>query len=1507
MKKAFEYLIIILLLASCSSDKKSVFDEMPPLYSDPQEVAVNMDGGYILNPVTRDSIQPLINSLGDTILTGVPIPVKGKIIHPDSVGQALIIPADKPQTVPLRSNVYNIPKDLSIIPVDKDKLRTFTLRVDTLSHVLVHSSGDTIPTGIPVQVKGKIVPCAQPRPIKALLPDMNDNASRNIKYLGKDQGLNSNYISKIFEDSHGNLWFGTIGGGVCRYNGNSFMHFTEEEGLSKNVVRSIHEDLHGNLWFGTDGGGISMYDGETFTHYTEKEGLINNTVYAIAEDSNGNLWFGTRGGVSKFNGSTFTHFTEEEGLSWNTVRSIIVDKHGNLWFGTEHGGISVYNGETFTYFTENEGLISNTIYSIAEDSNGNLWFATGRGINMYDGQVIRDFSIITESEKLNYNTVISTMEDSNGNLWFGSYGGGVSMYNGETYTHFTENEGLSNNYVTSILEDSNGNLWFGTNGGGVNLYNVNSFTPYADIEDLSNNTGTSILEDSQGNLWFGTDDNGVFIHDGKTYKHITEKEGLRFNGVYTIMEDSHNNIWFSYRWGRGVCMFDGKTFTQFTGVGLYNNHVLSILEDDHRNLWFTKTGHGITKYDGEIFTDFTEKEGLSQNTITSVIQDSKGNLWLGTYERGVSKYDGNYITHYTEKEGLVNNFVLSVFEDSHGNIWIGTEGGLSIYNGETFTQYTEKEGLSNSAVQSILEDNNNNIWIGTKHGLNYFSYKRDNVFSSTASLSRSVRGEVSEKVPYNYPIIYTYNTADGLSGIEFYQHSAALDKKNRIWWGSNKGFTVLDMNEFQAPVEPPAIQLNQIDINEYVVDYHHLKDNNEMGLKFNGVAKFNNYPLNLELPFKRNHLTFHFSAIDWAAPDKIRYSFKMEGLNDNWSQLTEEHKADYRNMPHGTYTFLVRAVGKAQKWSAPFEYTFSISPPWWRTWWAIVFACVFATSLLIMIIRFRERNLKQRAVLLEQKVDQKTREVLEQRMEVDELKSRFFTNISHEFRTPLTLIMGPLRDLEKQKGDSLSISRKTVSTLGRNARRLLLLINQLLDISKMEKKAMKLNLEIGDLSQKLQILVSSFQSLAESQNIEYIIDIASCPVKACYDADKVEKVVINLLSNAFKFTPNDGKVVLQLSYRIDEVHKDQYNAVLEVTDNGRGIEKQDLEKIFDRFYQVVDKENSDKQGTGIGLALTNELIHLMHGEIDVESIPGERTTFSVTFPVTKDCFSDEEANFTRDEDEIDEEDDPIIEEESEIMKSDDPIPKGELILVVEDNAELRGYISDLFKPDYQVLEAENGKAGFESAIEHIPDLVITDLMMPEMGGMELCKNLKDHPVSNHIPVIMLTAKADKESKMEGLEAAADDYFIKPFDSEELIVRAKNLMRVRSDLRKSFEQKFIMDNSGGEPNSPQFLLLRKFTKVFISHMDDPDFSVEDLADEFNMSRSQLFRKIKAVFGTSPTELMRLARFKRAASLLRSGNLNVTQVMYQVGMQSPSYFAKTFKKYYGVNPGEYQNRT
>ncbi len=974
-----------MLLAACDGNIES--NKSPgPLYPQPKTVELNTDGGYILNTVTGDSIKPISTKSGDTLITGVPIPFQGIVIHPDSVPKPKVVKLLEPDSsIWAHQNVHIIPNDLTVITVNKDSLTTILLeeisKGDT-SHYKLNNSGDTIPTGIPIPTIGKTVAINLPQAQKALPPGQMDAAITNLQYLDVDQGTQSSYLAAILEDKKGNMWFGGPGG-VCRYDGESFTHFTSHQGFKISTVYSLLEDKEGNIWIGTFQHGVIRYDGESFTYFTEKEGL-GNTADILLEDKEGNLWFSNGGfGVSRYDGVSFTHFTVKEGLSSNIIHCMMEDKAGNIWMGTPEG-VCRFDGKSFTYFTVKEGLSSNNVWSIVEDKSGNIWFGTyDGGVNRYDG---KSFTQFTEKEGLSSNMVMSSLEDNAGNLWFGTVGGGVNRYDGKTFTHFTEKEGLSSNNVRDIEEDKAGNLWFGTQGGGVNRYDAGSFSHLTEKEGLPSSVIMSVLEDKAGNLWFGSQMNGVSRYDGESYTNFTEKDGLAGDAVWSMLEDKAGNIWFSSLSG-GICRYDGDSITKFTEAHFSkseeNNEgnlntaiVMSMAEDKAGNIWLA-TATGISMFNGEFFTYFTVFEDLSFGQVSHILEDKAGNMWFGTVASGVIRYDGESFTYFTEKEGLSFNMVWSLLEDKAGNLWFGTYGGgVSKFNGESFTHFTMKEGLIHNTAFSITEDKSGNIWLGTESGLT-------KITNSIGDDSRA-NGDQKHKIV----AVNSFGKPDGLKGMDFMINSTCLDSKNRMWWGTGKSLTMLNMDDYSVSIEAPEVYLRQLDINEQYIDFRNITNSLRDEIEFDGVQLFENYPLRLELPYNQNHLTFHFSAIDWNAPNKIKYSYILDGLNTKWSQPTEEGKADYRSLPYGEYKFKVRAIGESNEWSKAFEYEFTIHPPWWHTWWARTLYALGALLIIYLVFRWRIANLKARQKELEHEVDVATIEIREQKDEIEKEKDR---------------------------------------------------------------------------------------------------------------------------------------------------------------------------------------------------------------------------------------------------------------------------------------------------------------------------------------------------------------------------------------------------------------------------------------------------------------------------------------------------------------------------------------
>jgi len=1085
-----------------------------------------------------------------------------------------------------------------------------------------------------------------------------DQNPQNFSTFNKQQGLKYSSVHCQMQDKSGNLWFGTYGGGVSKYDGKSFTHFTEKEGLSNNRVWSIIEDKNGNIWFGTDDGGVSKYDGKSFTNFTEKEGLINNTVLSILQDKNGSLWFGTNGGVSKYDGKSFTHFTEKEGLINNSVLSILEDKKGNLWFGTG-SGVSKYDGKSFTNITEKEGLINNTVLSILQDINGSFWFGTNGGVSNYDGKLFMNF---TEKEGLSNNKVYYIFQDINAALWFGTGGGGVSKlmfkpsdrYNGKSssnctgsFTHYTENEGLCNNIVYHILQDKNNNLWFGTNVG-VSKYGGKTFTHFTWREGLNNNKVLSILKDRTGNLWFGTFGGGVSKYDGKSFTHFTQKEGLSNNNVFSIIQDKTGNLWFGTD-GGGVSKYDGKYFTHYTTKeGLSNNKVYCILQDKIGNLWFGTYGGGVSKYDGKSFTLYTQKEGLCNNFVLSLCHDNNGNIWIGTDGGGVSKlipdktekYMGKTIPissskphfiNFTKKEGLSNNYILCILQDKNNNIWFGTGGGgVSKYDGKSFTYFTEKEGLSNNHVLSILQDKNDNLWFGTRFGLS--KLKTGNM------ILKSNNPELS--------LFNNYEYEDGFLGTGCTRGAICQDNTGIIWIGTNDRLTAYHPEGDQADTVPPNIQITGIELFNEKINWSNLLSSSSIGLNRFGVkdtsiilgngvlvtdfcfdltSKWNGMPQNLSLKYNNNYLTFTFIGITHKQSTKVKYKYQLEGLDKNWSAITLRNEASYGNLSPGKYSFKIKAVNGEGHWSKESVYSFSIRPPWWKTGWFRICMTLFIFTSLIFLYRWRIASLLKRQKRLEHIVKEKTIKAVRQSLELQTMneelliqkeeltiavatKDKFFSIIAHDLRGPLGGFMGLS---EMMANETILIEpdemMEMTKALNQSARNIYNLLENLLKWSQMQHGRTAFKPQVLDLNDVVNECLKLFVEATHKKDIRLVGEIP-LGYEVYADTNMLKTIIRNMVSNAIKFTARGGRV--SISARFEE----NKTAIISVRDEGIGINDEMISNLFRINVNHGRPGTEGEHSTGLGLLLCKEFVEKHGGKIWVESEVGKGSIFYFSMP-----------------------------------------------------------------------------------------------------------------------------------------------------------------------------------------------------------------------------------------------------------------------------------------------------
>ena len=935
------------------------------LYPEKKIVLLNLEQGFRLNQNTADSIIPILTESGDTLKTGQLLAITPKSIENDS----LLAPIkskvgdfsnlEKHNAFP---NLFNIEETITKIPLHIDSILAIPLGEGPQDHLLVNSLGDTLQTGEPIKTQGKELPISFPIMQEALSPSYRENRSLPIQFLDVDQGLPASYIRSSIQDSQGNLWFGTFGGGVTKYDGTNFFTLTEKSGLSNNNVYAILEDTEGNFWFGTEGGGINKYNGYKVVHYGEEQGFGSNEFYTIIQDKHGDIWFGSyQGGLTQFDGESFIHYTEKEGLSINNLRAICEDEKGNLWIGTEGGGVNLFDrkAKTFSHITTENGLPHDIVYSIIEDKQGNMWFGTKGGTTKYDGKSLINF---TTNHGLKDNNTYSLLEDKSGNIWMTSIGGAVSKYNGRTIVNYTEDQGLTNNLVLTSLEDNAGNLWFGTYGGGINKLDPVSqgFNQISEKEGLSFDVVLSMMQDKSDRIWFGTYGGGISIYENGFFKHLSEENGLKDRTILSLFEDSKGNIWFG-TYLHGVTKYDGHSFFHFNQEqGLSHSNILDIEEDKNGDLWFASEGGGITRYTGEEFFHYTKKQGLSDNFISSITKDQKGDLWFGTYEAGAIKYliDQDEFIFYTEKEGLSSNVIYSIAIAADGAIWMGSKRGLIKFDNEEFQYFNEDNGLTNNVIRSITIDSNENLWASTQNGINQLRFS-----------------ENGEK-------IIAYSKIDGLKGLDFYPNSNLLDKDDQIWWGSGKGLEKINSKKFRNSTFAPLTHLNTIGINGQKYDFHNFPDSLRDQINFSKAERFFNYPLELKLDHEYSHLSFYFSATDWSAQHKIKYTYRIPQLNKKWSEPSKETKADFTNLSHGDYIFELKAIGQSGEWSNTLSYSFRIKTPWWHTWWARSFYILIGITLIILVIRLRTAKLKAKQIELEHKIELATHEITEQHNEI---------------------------------------------------------------------------------------------------------------------------------------------------------------------------------------------------------------------------------------------------------------------------------------------------------------------------------------------------------------------------------------------------------------------------------------------------------------------------------------------------------------------------------------------
>lgn len=1294
-----------------------------------------------------------------------------------------------------------------------------------------------------------------------------------------------------------------------------FDNLTQEHGLSNNQVQCIFQDRDGWIWVGTTHG-LNRFDGQSFKVYkmiqSQRKNNVGGLIRDIAQDRDGNLWVGVeRGGLFRreYGKGSFVQF-KVKGLNGVSVNAIVADKQGNVWIGADNGLYKIVRSadgyrSISAKFGRNAGEIGRIRELLVVD--GIVWLGTDKGLYCYN-------PANTHLEKIKIDTggylndeVWSLYLDTYSRIWIGTYNSGVyyTKNDKETITRLTPYPNMDRSQtVKAIVQDKNGDYWFGSRAG-LYCFNPikNEYTYYrhhdSETSSLGQNSILSLFVDAKGDLWVGTRGGISYLIDEKKYfklyaKNLSEPNTLADNEVYALWAPSDSELWVGTESG-GISVLN-RTNDTFTTISTKNSRLASncikwFMPDASGRVWVSTYMGGISILDQKskrVVKCYDVKSGsgrgLLDNRVWTTKMDSKGRIWVGTYS-GVNLYDPKNDSFIACPNIAGSSQVNFIDEDSSGDIWFGTNDFFVIYNPtskkshrvneivRSFCQiskdefllatqgrgvglyskrtgtlkfYSEKDGLANDFAYSCIKDKKGGVWISTSNGLSRFDLEKK--------------------------IFMNYYRVDGLQNNQFNYGAFCKTPKGEMAFGGIGGFNIFDPNAVKPNSYIPPVLITSIKI---------FNENLEGDVEVSLMKK-------VALRYNQNMITFDFAALNYAKSNKNSYKYKLEGLEEKWVDAGNVRTATYSNLAPGTYTFRVRGANSDGLWNEK-EATIvvKIKPPFWSTYWFRTLIILLIGALVYYAVRFtiNKENLKNKLIFEKTKA--------KKLQEIDSLKQQFFTNVSHEIRTPLTLIIGPVEKV-LENPSLTNDDRAHLAMVRNNANQLMKLITQILDFKKLESGKVSVDYEKGDLRRFVEEIVKPFEFLSNEKGIRFDVNLEVEQYLTWIDSDKLAKILNNLLSNAFKFTPSGGVVSITLrilnEYSVnDEIVRPFYE--IEVADTGSGIQNKNIGKIFSRFFQ--DNNSKGITGTGIGLSIVKEFTLLMNGEVDVQSDAGRGTTFYVRLPILLDADLNVDVDGRH---------------EAKISNPDTDMVSvsNKYLLVVDDNAEIRAFLREHFKHEFTILEAENGKEGCELAVKYIPEVIISDVIMPVMDGKELCAKLKKDERTSHIPIVLLTAANSKTSEMEGLMAGADDYITKPFNVNLLNVKVDNLLQMRNALRERLKTDILLQPKNVSIASPDERFLRKAVEVVEKYMSEPDLDIERFSIEVGVSRMQLYRKLEALTNMTVKEFIRDIRLRRAAQLIEQDKISVSEVAYAVGFRDLAHFRKCFKEIYGVSPSGYLER-
>jgi signal transduction histidine kinase/ligand-binding sensor domain-containing protein/DNA-binding response OmpR family regulator len=1393
------------------------------------------------------------------------------------------------------------------------------------------------------------------------------HAQSQLNEISETEGLSQNTIKSIIQDSNGFIWVGTYNG-INKYDGYSMVHYNfsnDVNSLSSNIIISLFEDKDGYIWAGTTDAGLNRIDPSTgkIEVYFDNPNAPDyvSEIDHIYQSSSGVLFIKTPNGFKFFkvaiDGSLVFEKVMNVANNFSLLaKNIVPALNGKHWFFTPKRKIklhqvaineitnvpdikvqstdikafefdSSYPVNFIEYPKNTIWVISNRLQllkiklnnqlqvidreliplsdnslgfshknfkklAIAVDQKQHIWVA-GNGILLnYDTQTGEKLNLNSSHRKeIAIQQAQQLMIDNTNILWLGTLNHGLYKMDLENNTFLNSNEFLNNSEkqspvfheypILTMCEDSKGDIWLGTQGRG----------------------GLAILKGKEIERSFLNKSNKVWDYNylAKTNTQFHDED---FFEIKRLMNDRKDNIWVGAKTGLSKITFKNNSETfdiqKFNDIKdkqgtLIKNSVFAIEEDRKGNIWVGYWRKGIAKItfntQSETYTsvnyqnEFNNTNSLSNNLVRDILEDSNGDIWVGTI-RGLNKLKQDaadniaftgYLNDPENKNSLSNNYVLDVFQASNGLLYVGTFGGglnqIEISNNTlNFKHYTKKEGLPSDVVYQIKEDNQGNIWM------------------------LHVR-EISKLNPKTGAVTY-FENQDGINVSEFKDNAMLFTNSGMMLCGGVNGITFFQPDRLSVNEIKPQLIISDFKLfNEIILPLE--KRNGKVILK-KGI----NETKKIVLPYSLNSMEFVFSSLHFSNPEKNQYKYILEGFDEKWqySKGNERRFASYTNVPPGNYIFKVFGSNSVGVWTdEPKEISVLINKPWYLTTLAI-----FIFSLLTFAIIYSFVKIRLNQIHLKSKMDIESA-VHENSEEMNQMKLQFFTNISHELRTPLTLIVGPLSQIMNGRADTKDIP-KLNSIMYKNSNRLLKLINQLLDFRKAESGNLNLIVQNDELISFVGEVFAAFEDIALEKDIKFLFLSPKKELDAWFDNDKIEKILYNLLSNAFKFTPKGKGITVSLEK--ETINSEDY-AIIKVIDFGIGIPKDELISIFDRFYQTRKENNAINEGSGLGLAYIKHLVEIHKGEINIQSEFHKGTTCTVTIPISKTAYSNnsiielqpQKYDFKYTKIGVD-----VIKENQLIPKKTIKSAKEHsketpLLLIVEDNRELQDYLVTFFSYDYRILTANNGKEGLEQAIKNIPSVIISDLMMPEMNGIEMCKKLKTDINTSHIPILILTAKAGLENEKEGLETGADEFILKPFNIEVLKLRLDNILRTKEQWIQKFRTNSSSKSWKELSNKLDQKFIEKSINIIKKNLDNTEFSVEKFALEIGMSRSALFLKLKSITGQSTSEFIRTIRLNKAAKLIESGKYSITEVIYMVGFSDPKYFRTCFKKHFECTPSSY----